>query len=70
MLTEPSMPGRTSLDDVQLDALTSRAIAKGVGERLRQALGTEAPFPDRLQKLLDEMRDREACDTGPMGKIS
>ena len=70
MLTEPSMPGRITHDDVQLDAPTSRAIANGIGERLRQALGAEAPFPDKLQKLLDEMRDREAHDTGPKGKVS
>lgn len=70
MLTEPSMPGRSSLHDVQLDAPTSRAVANGIGERLRQALGREATFPDRLQKLLDEMHDREARDTGPGGKVS
>jgi hypothetical protein len=53
------MPGRITTNDVQLDAQTSRAVAQGIGERLRQALGTEGPFPDRLQRLLDEMRDRE-----------
>ena len=64
------MPGRNSVHDVQLDAPTSRAIANGIGERLRQAIGTEAPFPDKLQKLLDEMRDREAREIGPEGKVS
>ena len=70
MLTEPLMPGRLTTHDVQLDAPTSRAIANGIGERLRQALGTEAPFPDKLQKLLDQMRDREADDREAKGKVS
>jgi hypothetical protein len=57
------MPGRITHDSVQLDAPTSRAVANGIGERLRQALGNEAPFPDKLQKLLDEMREREARES-------
>lgn len=60
---EPVMAGRIATDDVQLDTPTSRAVAKGIGEKLQQALGTEQRFPDRLQKLLDEMRDREAHPT-------
>jgi hypothetical protein len=59
MLTELLMPGRLTMNDVQLDARTSRDVAHGIAERLRQALGTEGPFPDRLQNLLDEMRNRE-----------
>jgi hypothetical protein len=62
-LTELSMPGRITHDSVQLDAPTSRAVAKGIGERLRQALSSDAPFPDRLQKLLDQMREHEARET-------
>ena len=58
------MPGRMPQDSVQLDAPTSRAVANGIGERLRQSLGGEATFPDKLQKLLDEMRDREASNGG------
>jgi hypothetical protein len=61
------MPGRITTDDVHLDAGTSRAVAQGIGERLRQALGTEGPFPDRLQRLLDEMRDRETHERPPKG---
>ena len=53
------MPGRISLDSVQLDDTTSRAVAHGIGERLRQSIGSEAHFPDRLQKLLDAMREQE-----------
>ncbi|MDQ8729894.1 hypothetical protein [Bradyrhizobium sp. LHD-71] len=59
---EPVMAGRITISNVQLDAPTSRAVADGIGERLRQALGAEPPVSDRLQKLLDEMRQREARD--------
>lgn len=64
------MPGRMPNDSVQLDAPTSRAVANGIGERLRQALGGEAPFPAKLQNLLDEMRDREARDGSENRAIS
>lgn len=56
------MPGRMS-ETVHLDAPTSRAVAKGIGEKLQQTLGTEQQCPDRLQKLLDEMRARETRET-------
>jgi hypothetical protein len=61
------MPGRITTNEFQLDSSTSRAVAQGIGERLRQALGTEGPFPDRLQRLLDEMRDREADESRAKG---
>ena len=64
------MPGRITIDSVQLDAPTSRAVANGIGERLRQSIGSETSFPDRLQKLLDEMRDREARDNNAKPKNS
>lgn len=53
------MPGRLTFDQMQLDALTSRAIAKGIGERLRQVMGAEPSYPDELQRLINEMRERE-----------
>jgi hypothetical protein len=56
---EQVMSGRTT-DNIHLDATTSRAVAHGIGERLRQSINTDQRFPDRLQRLLDEMRDREA----------
>jgi hypothetical protein len=59
---EPVMAGRITTSNVQLDAPTSRAVAKGIGEKLQQALNTEPRFPDHLQKLLDAMHDREADD--------
>jgi hypothetical protein len=57
---EPVMAGRITPSNVQLDPPTSRAVAKGIGEKLQQTLGTEQRFPDRLQKLLEAMHDREA----------
>ncbi len=57
---EHVMAGRITTDNVQLDATTSRAVARGIGEKLRQSIDTDRRFPDRLQKLLDEMRAREA----------
>ena len=50
------MPGPI---DITLDAPTSRAVAQGIGEKLRQTLRTEADFPDKLQELLDELHRRE-----------
>jgi hypothetical protein len=57
---EQIMAGRITTDNVQLDATTSRAVARGIGEKLRQSINTDQRFPDRLQKLLDEMQTREA----------
>lgn len=54
------MAGRISTDRLQMDAPTSRDVAKGVGEKLQRTLGTEQQFPDRLQKLLEKMRNQEA----------
>ena len=52
------MPDRTA--DEKLDPATSREVARGIGENLRQSLGADARCPDRLQRLLDALRDREA----------
>jgi hypothetical protein len=57
------MAGHITTDNVQLDATTSRAVANGIGEKLRQSIGTEQRFPDRLQELLDKMRDLETRET-------
>ena len=54
------MAGSITTDNTQMDALTSRAVAKGIGEKLQRTLGTQQPYPDRLQKLLEKMRDQEA----------
>jgi hypothetical protein len=59
-LTEPAMPDRNANE--KIDAPTSRAVAHGIGEKLRQSLGAESHFPDRLQRLLNALRDREAHD--------
>jgi hypothetical protein len=60
------MPDRIT-NDTKMDAPTSRAVAHGIGEKLRQTLGTDSRFPDQLQKLLEEIRDREARDVSAKG---
>jgi len=54
------MPDRIA--DEKIDATTSREIVRGIGEKLRQSLGAEQRFPDRLQRLLDALRERELLD--------
>lgn len=54
------MPDRRIANEI--DATTSRAVAHGIGEKLRQSLGADSRCPDRLQRLLDALRDREARD--------
>ncbi len=61
------MPGHITTDDAKIDAPTSRAVAHGIGEKLRQTLAPESQFPDQLQKLLDEMRNREARELSTKG---
>jgi 3-dehydroquinate synthetase len=62
------MPGHIIDDTLPLDATTSREVAKGIGERLRLTLGNDTPFPDRLQRLLDRMRELETRENGTTGK--
>jgi hypothetical protein len=57
---EPVMAGRITSKDVHLDATANRAVTKGIGEKLQQTLSPEQRFPDRLQRLLEAMDDREA----------
>ncbi len=40
---------------VEIDAKTSSAIVRGIGERLRSAMPTDAEHPALLQRLLDEL---------------
>ena len=61
------MLGRITTDDTEMDVPTSRAVAHGIGEKLRQTLGPESRCPDQLQRLLDEMRDREAHEVSAKG---
>lgn len=60
------MPARISPHDPQIDRTTGRDVARGIGERLKQAIGPEAAFPDHLQQLIDEMRAREARSESPV----
>lgn len=57
------MAGRITINDVHIDSSTSRAVANGIGEKLRQTIGEESPCPDRLRQLLDLMRERESDET-------
>ena len=50
-----------------MDASTSRAVAKGIGEKLQRTLDTQQRYPDRLQKLLEKMRDQEAREASTSG---
>jgi hypothetical protein len=54
------MPDRRIVNEI--DATTGRAVAHGIGEKLRQSLGADPRFPDRLQRLLEALRDRETHD--------
>jgi hypothetical protein len=54
------MADRITSKNVEIDAPTSRAVANGIGEKLQQTLGTEQRFPEQLQKLLEQLHDREA----------
>jgi hypothetical protein len=64
---EPVMPGRITTEELQIDPPTSRAVARGIGEKLQQTLATEQRFPDRLQKLLDRMRELESREAPTRG---
>ena len=56
------MPNVNATSRSEIDGLTNSYMRKVIGERLGQHLGTEAPMPDRLQRLLDELRmqDKDA----------
>ena len=54
------MPDPTNGNQNEIDAGTSRAITRGIGERLRTALKTDADqHPALLQRLLDELARQE-----------
>jgi hypothetical protein len=57
-MTDPKapMPSASAATGSEIDSATSAFMRKAIGERLGQHLGTDAPMPDRLQKLLDQLR--------------
>ena len=50
------MPNVSSSMRNEMDSATNAYMRKVIGERLGQHLGTDTPMPDRLQKLLEELR--------------
>ena len=44
---------------VPIDPAAGRAVAKGISETLRQTLGPDPQMPDRLQELLNRLRQNE-----------
>lgn len=42
-----------------IDPAAGRAVAKGISEKLRQTLGSDQQMPDRLQQLLNQLRQNE-----------
>ena len=57
------MSNRTD-QGMPLDRATSTSICKAIGERLQQNLGPEAPMPNSLQRLIDEMHRQEMLGNG------
>jgi hypothetical protein len=48
-----------------IDGKTSRSICDAVGERLQQNLRPSSGLSPHLQKLMDELRDREKSRRSP-----
>lgn len=46
-----------------INRTTNASIRRAIGDRLSQHLGPEAPMPDRLQKLIEEMRRQEQSNS-------
>lgn len=51
---KPPMPNASSRS--QIDAATNAYMRQMIGEKLGQHLGLETPMPDRLQRLMDQLR--------------
>lgn len=55
------MATRFSDQQTDIDAKAGRAVARGVGEKLRQVFAEQSTqFPPRLQLLLDRLRAEES----------
>jgi hypothetical protein len=60
---ELAMNSRITDTGEQIDRKTSRSICDAVGERLQQSLRPEeTAVPTYLQRLMDELRKRDASD--------
>jgi hypothetical protein len=45
---------------IDIDQVHSRAIVRGIGERLRASLGPEPELPASFRAQIDRLRDLEA----------
>ncbi|MEZ5765313.1 MAG: hypothetical protein R3D69_14405 [Xanthobacteraceae bacterium] len=48
-----------SRNSVPIDPAAGRAVSKGISEKLKQTLGSDTQMPDRLQELLNQLRQNE-----------
>lgn len=53
------MTGRSTDDSEAMDRKTSRSICDAVGERLQRNLPPESRLPNQLQRLVDELNQRD-----------
>lgn len=53
------MPDRPSDRRASIDHGTSLSICKAIGDRLGEQMGPDTPVPNRLQRLLDEIRRQD-----------
>jgi hypothetical protein len=54
-----AMNARPDNDFESIDPKTSRSICDAIGERLQQSMRPESGLSERLQKLLNEFRQRD-----------
>ena len=53
------MTGPFANDSEQIDRRTSRSICDAVGERLQQSIRPEPRLPTHLERLLNELKQRD-----------
>jgi hypothetical protein len=53
------MNGQNNSDYESIDHKTSRSICDAIGERLQQRLRPETELPQPLQRLVDQLRQRD-----------
>jgi hypothetical protein len=53
------MNGQNDSDYESIDHKTSRSICDAIGERLQQRLRPETELPQPLQRLVDQLRQRD-----------
>ena len=58
-MQELAMSSRINNEHEQIDYRTSRSICDAVGERLQQSMRPETELSPHLQRLVDELRQRD-----------